>query len=73
MHCKKLLFLFLLMLSVQVLMLLVKLQSTTLKPSRAIIRNLRVRTNHFELLLLKHGRACSVSEFRRKYMSDNEM
>ena len=32
-----------------------------------------VRTNHFELLMLKHDRAYSVCEFKRKYVCDNEM
>ena len=31
------------------------------------------RTNHFELLMLKHGGAYSAYEFRRKYGCDNEM
>ena len=66
---KKLLFLFLLILMVQA----VKLQSATVKPFRAIIRNPRVRTNHFELLMLEHDRAYSVCEFKRKYVCDNEM
>ena len=30
-------------------------------------------TNHFELLMLQHGRAFSAYEFRRKYVCDNEM
>ena len=51
----------------------VKLQSTTVKPPRAITRNPGVWTNHFELLMLKHGRAYSAYEFRRKYVCDNEM
>ena len=50
-----------------------KRQSTTVKPFRAITRNLGVRTNHFELLMLKHDLAYSAHEFRTKYVCDNEM
>ena len=44
-----------------------------LKPSRAITRNLGVRTNNFELLMQKHEQAYSAREFGRKCASDNEM
>ena len=42
-------------------------KSTTVKPSRAITRNLVVWTNHFELLMLKHDLAYFVYEFTKKY------
>ena len=45
----------------------------TVKLSIAIIRNLGVRTNHFELLMLKHDRTYSVYDFRREYVCDSEM
>ena len=69
MHCKNLLFLFLLILSVQA----VKLQSTTVKACRAVIRNSGVPTNHFELLLLKQDQTYFVWEFRRKYVCGSEI
>ena len=44
-----------------------------LKPSTAITRNLGVRTNNFELLMLIQDRAYSVCEFRRNYLCDDEI
>ena len=65
------LFLFLRILAVQAVQ---TKKNTTVKPSRAITGNSGVWTIHFELLLLKHGRANSAYELRRKYdVYDNEM
>ena len=58
---RKLLILFLLILSVQ-----------AVKPSKAISTNLRVPTNNFELLMSKRDRTHSACEFGRKYAYDNE-
>ena len=65
-HCRKLLFLFLLILAVQVV-------QTAKHYSRDITRNPRDRANHFELLMLKHHQSFSSYEFGRKYVSDNEI
>ena len=44
-----------------------------LHPSRATSRNPEIRTNNFELLMLKHDRAYSACEFRRNYVWDREI
>ena len=43
-----------------------------LKPFRAITRNPGDWTNHFKLLMLKHGLAQPAHEFRTNYVCDNE-
>ena len=55
------------------ILLAVKLQSIIVKPFRAITRNPRVRTNRFQLLMLKHDRTYFGCEFKRKYVCDSKM